>query len=399
MAVLFANGFAATDSQMDLKIMPLSERDFPALVEFLNRCFQVPQHEGFETALPSLFIDRSRCAACNYAIRDDEKFLGVAGIYPINWSVGNTILRTGGIGNVAVDPENRGNGIMSQLMQHVVKIMPAMGFDLSWLGGKRRRYSHFGYEKAGVLQEFVVAPDNFTGTKMDDPRLSTRRFVFDSDARWLPQLIALHDSQAIHCVRGDERFSLHLQNRKRVTWFTLDSDSMVQAYAVTSEDFALVTECVATDEVAAKALISSIITAAGQKEVQFQCSTQNRQLGQLLNRTAEHIHLTTNGNWLIFDWPRVIGALLRAHHRHSPLPYGAVTIGVGGSSLLLSIRPDCVRCDWSDEAPDLVADTMTLTRLLFGPAKPSEVVDLKSNASILQAWCPLPAGFSPQDYV
>jgi len=385
---------------MNMHVEPLEERDYPQLLEFLDRCF-APAATGFDTLLPSLFTDHSSCTACNYAVRDNGKLIGVAGVYPIEWQVGHTVLRMSGIGNVAVDPDRRGEGLMSRLMRHIVQIMPGLGFDLSWLGGYRQRYAQFGYEKAGLLQQFFVTPANIRSMNISDDQIRARRFDPVVDAKRIPQFKALYDRQTIRCVRSEHQFRLHLRNGRRLTWLAEGIDGTLQGYAVTTENGQLVTEIIAANLDSAKALVSHLVHAAASEKVEFQCNALAGEVGQLLNAIAEHRYLTTNGNWLIFDWPKVMGALLRAHHDHCVLPDGSVVVGIEDqhSTLKLSVDAGDVNCEWTNEGPDLTADPLTMTRMLLGPGNPSQMVALTGKTSILSAWCPLPAGFSPQDYV
>jgi hypothetical protein len=214
-------------------------------------------------------------------------------------------------------------------------------------------------------------------------------------------LSALHDHQAIRCVRGEARFALHLRNGRRVTWVAADpSSGPARGYAVSSEDGKQVTEIVAADALAARALASHLVRCSAGESVEFQCNVQPGEAGRVLHAIAEHRSLTTNGNWLIFDWPKVVGALLRAHHQNCPLPRGSVILGIEGQrSMEMRVDASGAGCQWTNHPPDFAADPLTIVRALFGPANPAQVMDLNAGASLLRAWCPLPAGFSAQDYV
>lgn len=395
---------------MSWDILPLVESDYEELLRLLDRCF-APHSTGFDTLLPAQFTDRARCAACNYGIREGGKLVAVVGVYPIEWQVGDRVLRVGGIGNVATDPDHRGKGLMSQLLQHVVRTMAGLGFDLSWLGGYRKRYAQFGYEKAGLLQQFVVTSANIQSLEIDERSaaislIDPRR----AEPNLIAKLKALHDRQPIHCIRDSRHFPLYLANWRRKTWVSRDpATGTPRAYAVASADGKLVTEIAADDADAAKPLVAHLVRAAAAAaaaggSVEFQCNALAGPVGVLLHAIAEHRSVTTNGNWLIFDWPKVLGALLDARQRQCPLPRGAVVLQIDGGSanVLLQVGESAVGATWTEkrQPPDLSGDALMITRALLGPTNPAHIIPLDNgHAALLNAWCPLPAGFSPQDYV
>ncbi len=134
---------------MSLDVVQLAGADFDEAMEFLNGVFGEHRPHDFATLLPSIYQPSDEHMACNHALREDGRIRAVVGLFPIDWQVGDRLLKVGGIGGVSTHPGVRGKGYMGILMRHCVERMKAEGFHLSWLGGQRQRYGYFGYEKCG----------------------------------------------------------------------------------------------------------------------------------------------------------------------------------------------------------------------------------------------------------
>jgi hypothetical protein len=120
-----------------------------------------------------------------------------------------------------------------------------------------------------------------------------------------------------------------------------------------------------------------------------------------LSETAEWTEVRPSGNWQVFNWAKVLDALLRLRHRIVPLIEGDVVIGLpDGQRLHLEVRKQSAGCSNRPErAPDLSAEPMPLVRACFGPSKPQLAIDGGPKLQLLDSWCPLPLAISDQDHV
>lgn len=134
-------------------------RDFDELLALMDRSFryQNPQHIPFRKLLPDLYPRTDEAAACHRVIRRNGRPVASLGIYPLDLQMGRVRLRVGGIGAVCTDPQHRGRGYMSCLVQAAKREMTNEGYALSWLSGDRTRYAHFGWEKAGTAPHVAIS--------------------------------------------------------------------------------------------------------------------------------------------------------------------------------------------------------------------------------------------------
>jgi hypothetical protein len=120
-----------------------------------------------------------------------------------------------------------------------------------------------------------------------------------------------------------------------------------------------------------------------------------------LSEIGEWFSFGHSGNWQIFNYAKVIDALLRLRHRAEPLPLGEVLIGVENEphSLHIEVREGSAGCALRERPAAQYFEPMRLSRVLFGPSPPSLVTHLEPGARALHSWCPLPLSISYQDAV
>lgn len=141
----------------DVLIRYASSEDFDSLMTLLNGAFGFPNEltDGFASLLPKLYHPQMK----QLVAEKNGELVGAVGMFERKLHVGDEVLTSVGIGNVACREDARGEGIMSALMKRAVSDIVASGAELSDLGGRRHRYAHFGYECAGKAYNYTVRSD------------------------------------------------------------------------------------------------------------------------------------------------------------------------------------------------------------------------------------------------
>lgn len=380
-------------------IIRLSAGDFDETMRFLNEAFGEHRPHDFAGMLPSIYQPTDKHMRCNYAVRERGQIAALVGVFPIDWRVGKVSLKVAGIGGVGVHPDFRGRGLMKRLMNHAVDTIGEQGYDLSYLGGRRQRYAYFGYEVAGLSYRLSFNQDNvrhaFAG-KDQEVQLEP----VSNDAQTIASLKKLHDAQPLYCQRPAEAFNHYLQSWFYQPMLARDREGKIVGYLAAHQEKNQINELVAQDPQAAAQIVRPWVLQSD-ADVQLCLSGPTEPVLRRLGEFAETVTTEPTGNWRIFDWPRVVDALLKAQHAASPLMHGSVSLGIGDTATVfrLTVDDQGARCESVKGPADLTADPLTMTRLLFGPLPSSAVMQLPPAASILSAWCPLPLGFSPQDKV
>ncbi|MHB1157318.1 MAG: GNAT family N-acetyltransferase [Phycisphaerales bacterium] len=383
--------------------------DFDELIAFMNRAFSFTPDIGFTRRLPVLYQRTERHLSCQHIIRRDGNtgpIVASIGLYPLTWRAGDASLRIAGIGGVSCDPDHRARGFMSHILTHLRQLIADEKYHLSYLSGQRQRYAHFGWEVAGSLHNFQLNTTNLKHTpdSPENPGCKLEPFTGQPDA--LPAMRRLHDAQPAFIERSDESFPLAIQSWFASTWLLRDPRQNVAAYAVVSQNGSTVTEIVAADTSHAMRLLRLLLTdrpaaTPAITAINVQLAGEQHELTRTLGTVAETFNVQPAGNWRIFDWPAVLGALLLLRQRIAPLMPGRVTLRITDidRAIRLEATDSAVHVDWTDAPADVSLDAKTAMRVLFGPLPPSAVTALPATAASLNAWCPLPLSFPAPDHV
>jgi len=97
---------------MKVEVVQLTAADWEEGLTFLNGVFGEHRPHDFATLLPSIYQPTEEFMACNHAVREDGNIRAVVGLFPIDWQVGDTRLKVGGIGGVSTHESVRGKGYM-----------------------------------------------------------------------------------------------------------------------------------------------------------------------------------------------------------------------------------------------------------------------------------------------
>lgn len=380
---------------MPSEILRLGAGDFGELVPFLARAFGREETDWFSANLPALYQPTEERMRCNLALREGGRLAAVAGVFPFAWRVGGASLRVAGIGGVATDPGLRGKGHMRRLMDRALVEVRAGGFHLSYLGGQRQRYLHWGWERAGVELHALVGPANvrrhFGG---EGPGVELSPLGDEPSA--LAAMRAIHDAQPSRCERPGETFALSLR-----MWgarpLVARAGGRPVGYAVVSNKGDLVPEVVGADLASALGIVRALAAEGNARTFVLSPGALARAVGEF----AEVVSLHPSGNWQVLDWPAVLGALMRARAAEGPMAEGEVVVGLrgGGGRFALRVGARGVSCEPSDRPAALELDGPGLLRCLAGPLSPSRGFALPPAAAPLDAWCPLPLYLARQDHV
>jgi len=120
-----------------------------------------------------------------------------------------------------------------------------------------------------------------------------------------------------------------------------------------------------------------------------------------LEPIIERITIQQSGNWQIYNWASTVGALMSLRAKYEQLIDGEVVLSIvdRDQRIKLSVKGNRPQCESTEDSPDLSLDGPTAARLLCGPYRASQVLDLPVRAAVLDQWCPLPLATSTMDTV
>ncbi len=383
---------------MSHQVIRLKAGDFDDLMVFLGEAFGHGP-TWFHTNLPTIYQPTDEDMANNFAIRVDGRLAAVVGVFPATMICGDRPLKHAGIGGVSTGRDFRRLGLMKRVMDHVVQAIREEGYALSYLGGQRQRYRYWGWERTGLTLRARLCHANLRHepTWQRIVPLSLRRV--EANDPCLPAMQALHDQRPRRMSRP--RFADHLVEWSGQPMVGVDVDDQVAAYGCMRAGKSEIDDLTARDADAALGFVRAAIEVEKHDQFLFLDPVVEPALQPLIDM-AEVVSLEESGNWQIFDWPAVTEALLRLSMRRRPLLDGRVVLeaqGHAGVRFEISVERGNPACHKTNATPHLSADACLLTRALFGPLSPSQVLAVPPRAAILEQWCPLPLFLSHQDCV
>lgn len=184
-----------------MEIRYLRVEEFEKLLALLNTVFT--QHNGkvtdFAVSFPRLFGSPNKETTDSHlGAFIDGKLVGTAAMYPLDYVVAGVHIKLIANGNIAVDVNYRGQGIMSAMLKQINAECDHRG-DICYLHGDQVRYGRFGYVKMGREYRLTFQPEIspiFTFEPMQiaqtDPLLSICRgksdYIERTPASFIPAL-------------------------------------------------------------------------------------------------------------------------------------------------------------------------------------------------------------------
>jgi len=176
--------------------------EFGEVMDFLNFVFRssVSRRPSMGGDYPHLY--RESNAENLRIIRVNGRIISSVSIYPTHVRWDDAVLKVGGIGGVATDPDFRRHGYAGQVLEDCLEVMEREDYDLSILWtGIADYYRRWGWEHAGEVWNFFI--DRTTITYL--PLAPSGEILTESaDARAIDGVRKLHDESRRGVVRDRE---------------------------------------------------------------------------------------------------------------------------------------------------------------------------------------------------
>lgn len=163
------------------------------VIDLSNKVFRGNSEGDMGKEYPLLFSPKN-CENLRI-IREDGKVVSLVGILFSDIIIFGNIIKVSMIGSVATDPDYRGRGYATLLMQDSIRRSVQEGADLMLISGGRGLYRRLGAINAGLYKTFHV----------DKAKLSrTGLVVRRSDTKDIPKLLKLMETEPVRFLRSYE---------------------------------------------------------------------------------------------------------------------------------------------------------------------------------------------------
>ena len=304
--------------------------DHEDLIDFLNYVFGMNGHDsGFYRLLPKLYRPHYRPEDYNFIVTEDGKLRGAVGAYPIHLSVMGEKLSAIGIGNVAVHPFHRGKGYMKDCMKLAMDDAVEKGYDFAVLGGRRQRYSYFGFELAGVCREYWLDKTNLRHCFGSAENTSgyTAKQITAQDEWVIAAIDELVCSRLSHPVRPKDKLFDVLNNWESRVCAVFAPDDEFVGYFLAAGDSLREIDCC---EGHAQGVLRAAHEFMGCDGLKIKVPQHAKEIAALLTATAESVSLVHTENYSVFNYEKVVRACMELRCAISPVCDGDIAIKIHG---------------------------------------------------------------------
>ena len=366
----------------------LSEsRDMEGLIDHINMIFsmlRVPHN--FEEMLPKVYSKELRIDDM-HVIAEDEKgrLCGCLGMLVFPLRVGESTLRVGYLGSMAVHPRVRGQGTMGTLMQKQIDRGYELGLDLMVLGGQRQRYQRSGFETGGAGYVYSISRSNVRHALADtDASALTFRKMEQSD---VPAMIKLYDSQIVAGARREENFIAVLKSYRREAWTALKDGKSV-GYLSATADGQTIGEIRMEDDALILPAVKAWMGMKDAKNLHIAAAPYDRALGEALAPICESFELSPSIMIRVLKPEIVLPAYMKLNGMMEPLTEGEVILGWEGvGNYRFTVRDGEITVAKTQESAQDVLSQIDFHQLLFGY---NRFAVPKVKTKIPTNWFPLP---------
>ena len=364
--------------------------DHEDLIDFLNYVFGMNGFDsGFYRLLPKLYRPAFRPEDHNFIVTEDGKLRAAVGSYPIALSVAGHELSAAGIGNVAAHPFRRGKGYMKDCMNMAMRDAVEQGLDFAVLGGRRQRYSYFGFEPAGLCAKFTLEDHNLRhawGYKGEPFGYKAER-VSPDDADALSAIDSLTRRQPSHPLRPADKLYDTLNNWESKVCKVLSPDGAFAGYFLATGSVSEI-DCVSPDH--AGGVIAACFAFMGKPALDFFIPPYSRTMLDALSDLSEGMVLTVTENYCVLNYERVARACLELKSQLVPLCDGELFLDIDGfagkESLRVSVSGGKPSVEKAEPGKGISLSHRKAMELLFGPFSQERY----ALPAFAQNWFPLP---------
>ncbi len=371
---------------------------FDEYMRFINSVFGFDGvTQDFSRLLPKLYQPKYAPAVSSYVVREDGMLRGVIGAFDHDLSVCGTILKTRGIGNVAVHPDSRGKGYMKSMMDTALDDMVKDGVVLSVLGGRRQRYRYFSYDRTGSVLSFTVNADNMRHT-FGSARKHEISFVpvTRDSADALEKIQALSRSMPFYPLRDGADFYDILVSWEQKVLAGYRNGRFV-GYAVMAGNEAM--ELLVTEDTMLLPFVAALYDHRGEGTLYVKLPLYLQSYIDALYQFCESYTIGIGQCYSVLNYRVVIEAFLKLKATYTSLPDGALVLDIDGRGgrerLKIEVKHGQIAVLDTADLPNETLSHLDAMNLLFSSVCPMR----ERLPAFARLWFPLPIFIYRSDVV
>ena len=346
---------------MEINNMPeittAQNNDKQDIIDFINYVFSVAYTaHDFKKKLPKVYGDNAKDAAANhYIIKKDGRIKAALSNRTISVDICGDILKYGLIGNVSVHPYCRGEGYMTELMNHAIEKASKDGIDLIVLTGQRQR-------PAGTSIKYTITDINIRhALKNTDCRNISFLPLENASDNEIDEIIKLYQNRPAHAIREkDEYINIMSSWEEKTNLIFTDGELVGYIYGALDE-------IVLKNEELLYPIIKAYFNISNQNKVDISVHPFEKRRAELLAEICETSYVTPIALVKVLNWENVLKAFLKLKAKISPLDDTQEIIKIENDILKISINSGIITVEKSKkEIPRLHLKEKEAMNLFFG---------------------------------
>lgn len=368
----------------------MKKNDCNELIEFLNRVFT--EHNGyemhFEKLLPHIFCEDDKTMSYHIAAKKDSKICGCAGTYPMLYHISGVDIKAGVIENVAVDANYRNMGIMQAIMNQMNADNKAAGYDICFLQGDRKRYSHFGFDRCGVVYNFHITRSMLGKEKCENAY--EYEVINKEDSALLKEAHKLYSASKTHIVKKPCELYYSLTANNHIPYAIISPDGKLEGCFCTDMSGTSLSNIVLRKKDEIVAILRKYIQINDMRVIYIPIP-QYSEFFEILFDNCDRYQIYQPGCFKILNFKKIIQCYMREKNDCEELPDGRLTIDsdLFGKWEIKKDKDTITVSEFQGEAQIKLAG-MAAYAFLFGTASPKCVGVEKTVLPLVKAWFPLP---------
>ncbi|MFC6734082.1 MULTISPECIES: GNAT family N-acetyltransferase [unclassified Haladaptatus] len=352
--------------------------DFPGIHDLVDRAFH-KERGGMAARIPTCYDEQF--PEHHAVICEEGAVVAHAAAVPETLVVGDGDLACRGIGGVSTEPDCRGKGYMSDLMEFWLDRADAALFEL---GGDRQRYGRFGWEDGGRELRYRITERSLSAAETAaETAAEGRAYTAGTD---LETLRGVHEAEPLR-VKRTRRTSERLFGKRGVETLVVDADDPSYLCVDRERREANVVEFGGT-EAGVRALLQTVFAQFDIDSLTVRTPPTHR-----LNPLFHEVSSVWTTAPLRKVNVRDLGAVLAAFQpqmtarlsRHDVEPE-TVSLAIEGEEGVELQYEGALSISQTDD-PDITLGRRKLTTVLFG--EPSQGATVRRRSPLLEAACPL----------
>ena len=375
----------------DLEIRRLKKEDCSELTEFLNNVFTIQNGKEmhFEDLYPRIFRESEKTMGWHLAAKDNGKICGVVASYPFKYHVGDMVINTAAMGNVAVDTSYRGQGLMQKLMNEICRQNKEEGLDMCYLHGDRWRYRHFGFERCGTEVNYHIKSSMMRD--YDIKKCITLTKLTKENNALTSRLYEFYKTQQTYEERDLETFYSALTAKGQITYvICYADDEKVRGYITVGISQTSIIELALEDNSVFLDVIKTHMNENNVEVVYFSVPAYHGAIPYAAEY-ADRYTVFQPGNFLIFNFKNVAEAFMREKNKYENIPDGEITIesDVFGKWKIIKNGNDIIIDSFTGNA-DFLLEGYSAYQFIFGTLPYCGKIENQDKVMLAKSWFPLP---------